>query len=123
MFSDECLVRQFNPMSVRIRRPKNSRWKQRYIVSIVKHSFSIMIWGAITARGRSGLYVMPPSTTVNVERYLNIIQEKVPHWLEVRQCSVLQHDGVPCHQARSVKAWLQQQRFRVLAPWPRSSLI
>ena len=28
------------------------------------------------------------------------------------------HDGAPCHQAKMVKTWLQENGINVLAPWP-----
>ena len=121
MFSDETLIRQFNPTNVSIRRPTNERYNIRYIQPSVRHSASVMMWGAITARGRAGIHLMPNHVTINAERYLEIIKEKVPRWLETRHCTIFMHDGAPCHQARTVKTWFEHNGTQLLQPWPGSS--
>ena len=121
LFSDETLIRQFNPATQGVRRPKNERYNPRFVVPTVKNSPSIMVWGAISAEGRGGLHIMPSGQSVNAQYYLKILQEKLMPWLSIRNCTIFQHDGAPCHQAKLVKNWLNQKRITILSPWPGSS--
>lgn len=121
LFSDETLIRQFNPSTQGVRRPKNERYNPRFVVPTVKNSPSIMVWGSISAEGRAGLHIMPSGQSVNAKYYLNILQEKLESWLSIKHCTIFQHDGAPCHQAKSVKTWLHVKRISVLSPWPGSS--
>lgn len=121
MFSDESQVKQFATHKVNVRRPPNTRYNARYVAPAVKHCPAIMIWGAITARGRAGIYLMPPGETIKAVNYLQIIKENVPIWLRTRNCDIFMHDGAPCHQAKIVKTWFQENSINVLAPWPGSS--
>lgn len=121
LFTDESAIRQFNPVAIRVRRPENQRFNVRYTQPVVKHSPSLMVWGGITAQGRAGLHFMPPNVTVNSQRYLQILKEKLQLWLAIRNCTILMHDGAPCHQSKLVKKWLQDEHVQVLIPWPGSS--
>ena len=41
--------------------------------------------------------------------------------MEIHDCKVFQHDGAPCHRAKAVTKWLQENEVTVLAPWPGKS--
>ena len=120
MFSDESLVRQFAQYAPYVRRPPNQRFNPRYVKIAVKHSQSV-IWGAISSQGPGGLHFVKDGETVNAARYLNIIEEKLLHCLPQLNCTIYQHDGAPCHQAKCVKQWFQQNNINLLQPWPGSS--
>lgn len=64
---------------------------------------------------------MPQDTTINAKTYIEILREKLPIHLNLRNCSVFQHDGAPCHTAKCIKAWLQSVNIRVLEKWPTAS--
>ena len=121
MFSDESTVRQFHYHHTRVRRPVGQRYNSRYTVATVKHPLSIMFWGSISCQGRGGLLIMPRKTTINAATYLRILQQKLPLFMRMRNCTVFQHDGAPCHTAKIVKTWLASSNITVLAPWPGSS--
>ena len=36
-----------------------------------------MVWGAMSAVGTGGLYFLTPGTTMNGEKYVKILQEKL----------------------------------------------
>jgi hypothetical protein len=97
LFSDESLIRQFNRYAPYVRRPPNQRYNRRYTIPIVKHSPSIMIWGAISACGASELWTVPPRQTVNSDTYMQILEERLQNSMETLQCSIYQQDGAPCH--------------------------
>ena len=64
-----------------------------------------MIWAAICANGRSGLWFMPEGTSINGTVYLEVLKSKVPSLMEIKRCSHFQHDGA-YHQTKAVKKWL-----------------
>lgn len=121
MFSDESLIRQFNPPALHVRRPINNRWNSRYVQPTVKQSPSIMIWGSITAQGAAGFYLVENGETINAARYLAIVNDQIPQWFATRNCDIFMHDGAPCHQAKVCRTWFQNQQITVLGPWPGSS--
>ena len=36
-----------------------------------------MIWGAMSCRGAAGLYFIPPNTTTNGPKYMELLKEKL----------------------------------------------
>jgi transposase len=122
LFSDECMFRQFpNSGALHVRRPKGSRFQQRYIVPMVKHSSSVMIWGSFASSGRGNLWFLPPNTTMRSENYLNVLKERLQPMMNIRGTKIFMHDGAPCHQAVLVKRWLASQGIEILSPWPGNS--
>ena len=79
----------------RVRRPKEKRFNARYTVPTVKHSPSVIGWGAISAEGRGPLFIIPNGMTITAKVYLNIMKEKFPGWLQRRNCTV------PCNEVRT----------------------
>ena len=121
LFSDETLIRQFYSFSTNVRRPVGKRYHARYTVPRVKQSPSQMIWGCISGSGRGGLWFLPVNSTINASIYKEILQEKVPQWMEILGCDVFQHDGAPAHKAKSTIAWFEQSGVEILGNWPGSS--
>lgn len=105
IFSDES---KFNLMgsdgAARVRRRKGERYSDECIISTVKHSPYIMLWGCITSVGVGPLLILEGS--VNAEKYKKIIFDgAVPALEELSQIienPVFQDDSAPCHRARSV---------------------
>jgi transposase len=73
MFSDETTMTQFYSYCRHVRRPPSTRYNAKYIVRSVKQAPKIMIWGAISAFGRAGVWFMPPNTTINGKTYLEVL--------------------------------------------------
>jgi transposase len=121
MFSDETMIRQFYSFMPYVRRPWNQRYNSRFCVPTAKYSPSIMIWGSISCKGTAGLWFMPQGTTINAATYLSILQENLPVHMPQHNCTILQHDGAPCHSARTVRNWLAVNNYQVLERWPGSS--
>ena len=118
MFSDESQISQFYAFCRHIRRPPNKRNSPRYIISTVKNAAKVMVWGAICANERCGLWFMPEGTSINGTVYLNVLKEKLPNFVEIYHCSHthFQHDGVPCHQTKTVGKWFADNRIQILGP-------
>lgn len=121
MFSDESMISQFSAFTRHVRRPANTRNKSRYCISKVKNAAKIMVWGAISASGRCGLWMMPEGTTINGHVYLDVLKDKLLPFMEIRGCTHFQHDGAPCHRTKTVASWLHQNNVQVLGPWPGNS--
>ena len=121
MFSDESSFAQFRVGRTFIRRPPNQHFNERYLQPVMKHPVTVMVWGCIAASGRGALFFLPPQTTMKAKNYLEMLKEKLPPWMALRNTSIFQHDGAPCHRAKLVKTWLQRQTFRELPNWPGSS--
>lgn len=121
MFSDESMISQFYAFTRHVRRPPNTRFCNRYIVPTVKNAPKLMVWGAISAKGRSGLWFMPEGSTINGAVYLDVLKDKLPQFMAIHDCDTFQQDGAPCHQTKAVKQWLTQNNINLLGPWPGNS--
>jgi hypothetical protein len=121
LFTDEAAIRQFEVNHGRVRRPVNMRYHHRYTTPCVKHSQSIMVWGAVSASGPQQLWIQPRNTTINADGYLHILQQCLQPSMQGGSCHFLLQDGAPCHSARKVHTWLQQEGVNLIGPWPGSS--
>lgn len=121
MFSDESSFEQFGRRSYTVRRPVGARYNPKYVLPTVKQPPKLMIWGAITAQHRCGLWFMPPNTTINGQVYLTILQEKLRIFMDITNTNCFQHDGAPCHRSKLVSNWLRNEGVEVLGPWPGNS--
>ena len=79
-----------------------------------------MVWGAMSAAGTGGLYFLTPGTTMNGEKYVKVLQEKLQLHMTVHQCDICMHDVAPCHPSRVVKKFLGEKNIRQLE-WPGNS--
>lgn len=121
MFSDETIIRQFSRAVIRVRRPVGKRYCLRYVRPSVKNCPQVMIWGAISSKGRAAISFVPPGKTMDAKRYLSILKDKLPDHMSIHRCDYFQHDGAPCHRAKLVSDWIERSGFQVLQPWPGSS--
>lgn len=121
MFSDESTFTQFYSYCRHVRRPALKRYCPKYVVPTVKQAPKVMVWGAVSAFGRAGLWIMPKNTTINGATYLGILQQKLPGFMAIHGTQYFQHDGAPCHGVKMVTDWLTGQGFQILGPWPGNS--
>jgi hypothetical protein len=122
MFSGESTFRLVNPRSMKVRRPSTmSRYKQKFVVTNVKHSPSVMVWGCFSGKkGRGSLFFLPPKTTMNSQMYMSVLREKLFPWMEMHGVTRFLQDGAPCHTSKLSMALLRQQNFSVM-DWPGNS--
>ena len=73
-----------------------------------------MVWGAMSAAGTGGLNFLTPGTTMNGEKYVKILQEKLQLHMTVHQCDIFIHVRAPCHRSRVVKKFLWEKNIRQL---------
>ena len=109
LFSDESSVKQFSVRRYRVWRRAESRYEEKYTVPTVKHPPSQMVWGAMSSMGTAELYFLPPGTTINGEKYLNLLKSKLELHMTVHNCQIFMHDGTPCHRSKLVKKFLEQK--------------
>lgn len=121
LFSDEATF-QFKSTNHRfVRRPPGiSRTHPNYTQKTIKHAPYVMVWGCFSHKCRGALSLLPPRTSVNKEKYLEILQEKLPIFMNICETSIFQHDKATPHMAKIVSQWLEQQQIEVLE-WPGNS--
>lgn len=122
IFTDETQVLT-NPTDrrERVRRPRHKRYDQRFIKKTQRFSNdNSMFWGAIHYNGTGSLIAI--EGTVNADIYLEILKRGIP--LTVRKLNLssftFQDDNAPCHRAKKVERYKEQQGIRSL-PWPANS--
>ena len=79
-----------------------------------------MIWGAMSANGTAGLYFLPPGSTMNGSKYIELLKEKLVIHMQIHNCTIFMHDGAPCHKSKVVQQFLNSQHINVL-DWPGNS--
>ena len=121
LFSDESTIQQFHSYVTHVRRPKGQRFSPRYIAPTIKQSSSQMVWSAISVHGTGPLWMLPPKTTLDAARYLQMLQQHLPAAMTEHRCTTFQQDGAPAHTAKLVREWLHQVGITVLGPWPGNS--
>ena len=95
----------------------------------MKHPISVMIWGCMAATGVGRLHVC--QGTINGPKYLEILNVKMlssacalfdPNITNPRVVPdfVFQQDNAPCHVAKVVTTWFNQNHVTVL-DWPGNS--
>ena len=105
LFSDESTFQQFNPKKKHVRRPIGKRFDQRYTVQTMKHPQSQMIWSAI---------YFVENNTINSEKYLAMLKDKLNIHMNVYQCNVFTQDGAPCHRTKKVTEYLNSEKIEIL---------
>lgn len=120
LFSDESTVQQFNARKRHVRRPVGTRFQERYTTQTMKHPPSVMIWGGMSVNGTAGLYFLPPGTTMNGTKYVDLLNEKLELHMDIHNCTVFMHDGAPCHRSKTVTQFLKSKKIQTL-DWPGNS--
>ena len=127
LFSDESTFSQFSSYVRHVRRLAKMRYNTRFIIPTVKQAPTTMVWGSFCGKGRAVLWFMPKNTTINAQKYISILEEKLFIHMQVHRCTVFQHDapgctdGAPCHRAATVTNRLRDHQVEVLGPSPGSS--
>ena len=86
----------------------------------MKHPLSLMVWGAMSGKGTTGLFFLPRHTTVNGSSNLELLKEMLEISMNVHQRDTFMHDGVPCHRSKLVGLFLERMTAKVL-DWPGNS--
>jgi hypothetical protein len=117
IFTDEKIFQSCYNGRIRVYRPPNTRFDERYTQKVVAHGrFSVNVWGWISAQGPGVLTHIIGRN--NAEVYLHIMENIMPSVNAVfpQNNFIYQHDNCPIHTARIIPNWMEQQGIRVL-PW------
>ena len=120
MFSDKSTLLQFVVRKRHVRRPRGTRFMQKYTISTIKHPPSQMIWDAISENFVAGLFFSAHGTTMNDLRYVKLLEEKLKIHMAVRNCTVFMQNGAPCHRSKVDITFLAKNKIKVL-DWPGNS--
>ena len=122
IFSDESQFKQFeaNPTFVRNRPSGSLAESPRYTIPTVKHSPAVMVWGYFSAHGCGGLHFLGKGEIMNSQKYLEVLKDKLPIFMDVHTCQIFRQDSAPCHTARIVKQWFAVTAVQLL-DWPGNS--
>ncbi len=122
MYSDESTFKCITASRCKVRRPRGSAGTRAKItIKTVKHPDSVMVWGCFSGSvGHGGLYFLPKNTTMNGERYQEVLEEHLLPFMGIHRCTHFLQDGAPCHASKRIKAFLAQQDFQVI-DWPGNS--
>ena len=96
LFSDETTIQQFASRKRTVRRTPGTRCNETFTQQTMKHTPSVMIWGAISTQGTAGLFFLDPGTAMNGKKYLELMNEKLELHMAVHNCEIFMHDGAPC---------------------------
>ena len=109
--------RPFQQFAVRksyVRRPPGKRFDDRYTISSMKHPPSQMVWGAMCRNGVAALSFLPPGTTMNGPKYVQMLSEKLKLYMQVHNCKIFRQDGAPCHRSKVAKNFLNDNNIQLL---------
>jgi hypothetical protein len=107
---------------------------------VPKNSPSFMVWGGMSSSGLTELEFLPEKTTLNADRYINLILERAVPKVKARRSThgkpwvtkrlfrdpttwVFLQDGAPPHKAKTTQAWLAKNvpDFIKHGEWPGGS--
>lgn len=81
-----------------------------------------MVWGMISSRGVSDLYVV--DGMMQQGQYCRVLEShmlpKLTEWFDEGEHPVFMQDSAPCHTAKSVRNFLSEFDVEIL-PWPGNS--
>ena len=101
--------------------------EEHKFVQRVQKPSSVMVWGGVSAIGRTSLVFIPMGVKINAVTYQNLVLEPVVKDLGVNmfgnQPFLFQQDGAPAHTANSTQEWLRIEipDFIAKEEWPPSS--
>ena len=94
--------------------------RDTYTIPTVKHPPNQMVWGAMSRNGVVTLSFLPPGTTMNGPKYVQMLSEKLKLHLQVHNCQIVMQDGAPCHRSKVAKNFLDSNNIDILE-WPGNS--
>ena len=69
------------------------------------------------SHGTAGLYFLPPHTTINGPRSIEMLEQKLDLHMHVHECNIFMHDGALCHKSKVVCEFLIKHKIQVFE-WP-----
>jgi hypothetical protein len=74
-----------------------------------------MVWGCFCCKeGRGYLYSLPPKATMNGDRFLNVLEEKLFPWIMRLKASKFLQDRAPCHTSKKMMTFLSEKMISLI---------
>jgi len=70
--------------------------------------------------GRGAIEFLNKNERMTSARYIEIVQDKLPLFMNLHNCNKFMQDGAPCHTAKASMAWFRENKISVL-DWPGNS--
>ncbi|KAK6187514.1 hypothetical protein SNE40_005520 [Patella caerulea] len=124
IFSDESTIAVLDDRVQSVRRRRGEEFLPGCLRKTVKFPTKIMVWGAISVKGPSRLYIV--EGTMDSIKYVDMLEHRlvpqIKDWYgeDIAQQCIFQQDSAPCHVAKRSKAWFQKNKIKVL-DWPGNS--
>lgn len=122
VFTDEKVFQSYYNGRVRVYRPPNCRFDERYTHNVTASGrFSVNVWGWMSVQGLGQCTKI--NGRFNAGAYVDILENiMVPSVRAIfpENNFVYQHDNCPVHTAGIVTDWMQQRDIQTL-PWPSRS--
>ena len=123
MFTDEKVFQSTHNGQIRVYRPDNTRFEERYTGDLAFRPgrFSVDLWGWIS------VYVLGACWRLegrfNTEHYMSVLEDiMLPSVGQIypNNSFAFQQDNCPVHTANAVREWFHRNNIEVL-PWPAYS--
>lgn len=118
IFSDETMMELQPTRRIYVRRPKNKRFNQKYVL---KHrlipSKKLMLWGCIRSNGEK--IIVPIKNKVDASCYIQILKDHALNFLDLHE--IFQQDNAPAHSAEKTRIFFEENAFVCLENWPPQS--
>lgn len=90
-----------------------------------KHPPKVMVWGAVSARGKFLLVRIPQGETLKAESYIRLLEENLlpdlPVIFPAKFRPVILEDGAPAHAAKVTNSWYQNNGVVKIPDFPPNS--
>ena len=63
--------------------------------------------------GVAALSLLPPGTTMNGPKYVQMLSEKLKFHMQVHNCKIFMQDGAPCHRSEVAKNFLNDNNIQL----------
>ena len=90
------------------------RFDEKYVVTTMKYQPSQMVWGAMSCVGAAGLYYIPPNTSMNGLKHVELLKEKLKLHMHVHGCTIFMQNGALCHRSKVATEFLKKNQISVL---------
>ena len=125
IFSDEAPFSLFGTSRRSlVRRRNGERFNKDCVIPTIKHPDTVHVWGCFSAMGIGALKILPKNTAMNSVWYKKVLEEELFPTIEKQfpnKNAIFQHDGAPCHNAKVIKKFLEDNGVQILTPWPGNS--
>ena len=73
-----------------------------------------MIWGGMPINGMAELFFLPPGTTMNGQKYVDLLKDKLELHMATHKCKIFMQNGAPCHRSKIVTQFFKSKKIQIL---------